>query len=760
MDDGAEPQDDLKREIRALQARLDSLEQEVSLLRAAKQNFDRENQGKDSAAETAKPAADSHGPAKPPNDPQGAAKPPGEHVPVEQKSWQNVDPGVVIKKSAPTKPAQEAKPLPPMPPPPPPPPRSSDAGVEQFVGRNLQKFGILFVVVGCACAILYSFQFFNAVMKITCGVIVSALMIGVGSWLDNKEVEGEKWYGRSLVGGGWALLYFTTYAAHHFESVRVIQEGLTDLLLLMVIAASAIARSLIFDSEVFTGFTLLLGLITISVSDVTGFSLLAVVLLASALMFLVVRKRWFGLFAYGMTLFYGIYFFGTLPQVKTTGDLSGFWLTFFCSLACWIIFNLTMFLLGFDEDEHHHRILAAATLINCGAFVLSISSQMPTELEKFRPALLGSLGITYAILAYMAHAKKLFMLRSANIYLALLLLTTALMSTLTGATLEMITLLEVPALVAFGLQYKLLPPRKFAVVLALYNLLAVWGYFFSRNGFAGGDPENILLGTTAIVCFAGSAALYKWPMLLQGAGVRNEDPFHFYMVMTALMLTVTTQENVPQNFLALAFAAEAVAFVHIGFFLKDRPLRVVGGLSVCVMSFVALLLTVGTWETVPTLLVVAILFYLGALYRGPEYHEVLWVGIMYRIAATLYLTVLLGQILSSGWLSIAWAFEGLVILFCGFQFKDKVMRIMGLSVLGLTIAKLLFVDLAFAETIYRILSFIVAGLVLIAASMGYLRLAKPPASPDQSSDAKTDSPQQPDKPAETAAPERPEGGST
>ncbi|HEY9717801.1 MAG TPA: DUF2339 domain-containing protein, partial [Trichormus sp.] len=639
------------------------------------------------------------------------------------------------------------------------PPRSGDAGVEQILGRNLQKFGILFVVVGCACAILYWFQSFNGLMRIACAAAVSALMIAGGIWLDKRESEGQKWYGRGFVGGGWALLYFTTYAAHHFQSVRIIEDGLTDLILLMVIAACAIARSLQFDSEVFTGFTLLLGLITISVSNVTGFSLLAVVMLAAALMFLVVRKRWFSLFAYGMTLFYGIYFFGTLPQVKAAGEAAGFWLTFFCSLACWIIFNLTIFVLGFDEDEHHHRILAAGTLINCAAFVLSVSAQMPAELEKFRPALLGVLGTTYAILAYGANARKLFMLRSANIYLALLLSTTAVMSSLTGATLEMSILLEVPAVVAFGLQYKLLPPRKFAVALALYNLAAVWGYFFARNGFAAGDPENILLGVTAIVCYAGCAAMYKWPKLLQGAGVRNEDPFHFYMVMTALMLAVTTQENVPQSFLALAFAVEAVAFVYIGFFLKDRPLRVVGGLSVCVMSFVALLLTVGTWETVPTLLVVAILFYLGALYRQPEYHEVMWVGIAYRIAATLYLSALLGQILSSGWLSIAWAFEGLVLLICGFQCKDKVLRVMGLSVLGLTILKLLFVDLAFAEMIYRILSFIVAGLILIAASMTYLKLGKTEVARNKApEEAKPPNSADAAQSVDTVPPEEPSGG--
>jgi len=357
--------------------------------------------------------------------------------------------------------------------------------------------------------------------------------------------------------------------------------------------------------------------------------------------------------------------------------------------------------------------------------VLAVSGQMPTQLEDWRPAMLTCLGVSYAGLAYFANAKKLFMLRSANIYLALLLCTVALLSKVHGATLSLATLMEVPALVAFGLHYKLLPPRKFAVVLALYNIVAVWGFLFFRNDFAEGNPENIMLALTGICCFAGSAAMYKWPMMLQGAGVRNEDPFHFYVIVSALMIAVTTQENIISDYLALAFAIEAVVFVHIGFRLKDRPLRVLGGLSVCVMAFVELLLTVGTWRLWPTLLVVAILYYLGALYRKPEYKEMVWVGIMYRIAATICLTALFGQVFPAGWLSVAWAVEGLLLLLCGFQFSDKIMRVMGLSVLSLTIIKLLLIDLAFAETIYRILSLIIAGLVLLASSFAYLKLAKP-----------------------------------
>ena len=51
---------------------------------------------------------------------------------------------------------------------------------------------------------------------------------------------------------------------------------------------------------------------------------------------------------------------------------------------------------------------------------------------------------------------------------------------------------------------------------------------------------------------------------------------------------------------------------------------------------------------------------------------------------------------------------------------------------GVLVLKILFVDLAGAETIYRILSFIVAGVILLLASFAYARFTEklsPPRAP-------------------------------
>ena len=88
------------------------------------------------------------------------------------------------------------------------------------------------------------------------------------------------------------------------------------------------------------------------------------------------------------------------------------------------------------------------------------------------------------------------------------------------------------------------------------------------------------------------------------------------------------------------------------------------------------------------------------------------------------LTALIGTEANRHLVSVAWAIEGLALVAAGFALRDRVFRALGLGVFGVLVLKILFVDLAGAETIYRILSFIVAGVVLLVASYVYATFAK------------------------------------
>ena len=76
---------------------------------------------------------------------------------------------------------------------------------------------------------------------------------------------------------------------------------------------------------------------------------------------------------------------------------------------------------------------------------------------------------------------------------------------------------------------------------------------------------------------------------------------------------------------------------------------------------------------------------------------------------------------SPDWLSIAWAGEAVVLLALGFALMQQGPRAMGLALLLVCLIKIVVVDLSGIQTIYRIASFIVLGVVLLAASFAYTR---------------------------------------
>ena len=69
----------------------------------------------------------------------------------------------------------------------------------------------------------------------------------------------------------------------------------------------------------------------------------------------------------------------------------------------------------------------------------------------------------------------------------------------------------------------------------------------------------------------------------------------------------------------------------------------------------------------------------------------------------------------------AWGLEGALLVGAGFALRDRIPRLAGLAVLGLSVSKLFVYDLRNLDTPARIASFVLLGAVLIAASWAYTR---------------------------------------
>ncbi len=103
--------------------------------------------------------------------------------------------------------------------------------------------------------------------------------------------------------------------------------------------------------------------------------------------------------------------------------------------------------------------------------------------------------------------------------------------------------------------------------------------------------------------------------------------------------------------------------------------------------------------------------------RSIERHARLY----FSMLASVLLAVLLFYEVSGSMLTVAWGIEGIALLLAGFPLSDRVFRLSGLALFLVCVLKLFLYDLRHLETMYRILSFIVLGLMLVSVSWIYTR---------------------------------------
>ncbi len=72
-------------------------------------------------------------------------------------------------------------------------------------------------------------------------------------------------------------------------------------------------------------------------------------------------------------------------------------------------------------------------------------------------------------------------------------------------------------------------------------------------------------------------------------------------------------------------------------------------------------------------------------------------------------------------ITICWSLPALVVLGGGFALRDRAYRLLGLAVLAAAVGRIFCIDVWQLETIHRILSFLVLGIVLLALSFLYNR---------------------------------------
>ena len=191
----------------------------------------------------------------------------------------------------------------------------------------------------------------------------------------------------------------------------------------------------------------------------------------------------------------------------------------------------------------------------------------------------------------------------------------------------------------------------------------------------------------------------------------------FYLYSAAVLAVVLMHLEMSRDYGVAGWAASALVLLWCGRRLNQQDLRW-QSYAIAALAFARCwAFNFGTPEAIFTSAVVIACLYAAQLLTGratiPRF--------LFSLLATVLLAGLLFDQVSGSLLTVAWGLEGIALLAAGFPLRDRVQRLSGLALLLGCILKLFLWDLRHLETLPRILSFIVLGLILVAVSWIYTR---------------------------------------
>ena len=335
--------------------------------------------------------------------------------------------------------------------------------------------------------------------KLSLLYLASGVLLGVGAWLQRKAAQASlNNFAQVLLAGGLGAVYFTTYAAHHYEPLRVIGSTALDGALLLAWAAFIVWLADRKKSETLALFALGLGYYTAVVTRVGTFTLYSNLVLTVATVFFLVRNRWAHLTLAGLVASYGGFAFWrffhdghwllgapTEDLVLSALFLAGYW-------AC---FTAATFLAQGDllADKRRAAFLSANNAAFFVLVTLSMAAARGWQLWQF------CLGFGAVLLGLAAFARTRLpqepSVRAAYLTQGLLLVTLGLITKFSGQQLAVLLAAESVVLLTLGLRQPSRLLRAGAFVVA--TLAAGW---FVLGGEAG-QPVALGLGVTGLLLF-------------------------------------------------------------------------------------------------------------------------------------------------------------------------------------------------------------------------------------------------------------------
>jgi len=252
--------------------------------------------------------------------------------------------------------------------------------LEELLGMNLfAKLGIILLVFGFALLGRVALISMGPGARVALIYTAAVAMLGGGIWLETRERY--HLVGRTGIGGGWALLFFTTYAMYHIPAMTVMSSNTLDCVLMLAVAVAMVAHTLRYKSQLVTGLAFLLAFSTVALSQDSVYALAAGVILAIGIVAIALRMGWFELEVFGILASYSNHFYWLYkmyPDGMAGHPFPQFWPSAIILILYWAAFRVSYIArtIRAPRDETISTIAALLNTMLLGA-VMKFQSTRP-----------------------------------------------------------------------------------------------------------------------------------------------------------------------------------------------------------------------------------------------------------------------------------------------------------------------------------------------------------------------------------------------
>jgi hypothetical protein len=286
---------------------------------------------------------------------------------------------------------------------------------EEALGTNwLLKLGIVLLVLGVALFGIYELAALGNFGKVLVSYLVGGALLSGGIFLEKRERY--QLLGRTGIGGGWALLFFSTYAMYHVAAMHVLDSLVLDSALMLLVAAAMAVHTLRYRSQFVTGLAFLLGYTTVALSHDTVYSLSAGVILAIGLVSMVLKMRWYELEVFGILSSYLNHLYWLYRILGIQGAHGHAFPEYRASTAMllfyWATFRVS-YVLRRTAGDQEEGVSTAAAVLNTLLLLGSMRFQsVQPELAYLALLVVGALEFACSLLPSVRHRRQAFVVLS------------------------------------------------------------------------------------------------------------------------------------------------------------------------------------------------------------------------------------------------------------------------------------------------------------------------------------------------------------